>query len=113
MKDLLLQAHVVIRTSNGKLSRHLAHHVTKLHQKVCRTCSMIIFPHSVNQIIDSLGCHCCSPHSFLNSVLSCGLIARAVAQCNQIGRIFKETQYHLLKNTSVTNVLKTQDKYSK
>ena len=32
--------------------RRLADHVKKLHQKVCRTCGTITFPHSTNQIID-------------------------------------------------------------
>ena len=44
MKDLLLRARVVVRTSNMKISRrHLADYVKKLHQKACRTCSTIIF----------------------------------------------------------------------
>ena len=50
MKDLLLRARVVVRTSNMKISRRrLADYVKRLHQKECRT---IIFLHSTNQIID-------------------------------------------------------------
>ena len=49
MKDLLLRDRVVVRTSNMKVSRrHLADSVKNLHQKACRTCSRIIFPHSAN-----------------------------------------------------------------
>jgi len=54
MKDLLLQARVVVRTSNMKISRRrLADYVKTLHQKACRT---IIFFHSTNQIIDLWRC---------------------------------------------------------
>ena len=68
MKDFLLRARVVVRASNIKISRrHLAHYVKKLHQKACRTCSTIIFPYSVNQIIDLWHC-CCSRRRFLNSL---------------------------------------------
>ena len=36
-----------------KISRRcLADYVKTLHQKACRTCSTIIFPHSANQIFD-------------------------------------------------------------
>ena len=54
MKDLLLRAPVVVRTSNMKISprRRLADYVKTLHQKACRTCSTIIFLHSTNEIID-------------------------------------------------------------
>ena len=53
MKDLLLQCRVVVRTSDMKISpRRLADYVKTFHQKACRTCSSIIFPHSTNQIID-------------------------------------------------------------
>ena len=53
MKDLLLRARVVVRTSNMKISRRrLADNVKTLQQKACRTCSTIIFLHSPNQIID-------------------------------------------------------------
>ena len=40
--------------------RLLADYVNKLHQKACRTCSTIIFPHSANQVIDLWRCrfHC-------------------------------------------------------
>ena len=53
MKDLLLRAPVVVRTSNMKISRRrLADYVKTLHQKACCTCSTIIFLHSTNKIID-------------------------------------------------------------
>ena len=39
----------------------------KLHQKACRTCSTIIFPHSTNQIIHSWSCRCRCCRHFLNS----------------------------------------------
>ena len=49
MKDLLLVAHVVVRTPKMKISRrYFADYVIKLHQKACRTWSTIIFPHSTN-----------------------------------------------------------------
>ena len=57
VKDLLLRARVVVRTSNMKISRRrLADYVKTLHQKACRTCSTIIFHHSTNQIIDLKRC---------------------------------------------------------
>ena len=37
--------------------RHLTEYVKELHQKACRTCS-IIFPHSTNHIIDLRPCCC-------------------------------------------------------
>ena len=53
MKDLLLRARVVVRTSDMKISRRRSvDYVKTLHQKACRTCSTIIFLHSTNQIID-------------------------------------------------------------
>ena len=56
-RNLLLQARVVIRTSNMKISRRrLADYVKTLHQKACRTCSTIIFLISTNQIIDLWSC---------------------------------------------------------
>ena len=59
MKDLLLRARVVVRTSNMKISRrHLADYVKTLHQKACRTCSTIIFLHSTNQIFHLWRCRC-------------------------------------------------------
>ena len=56
MKDLLLRACVVVKTSNMKISRRrLADYVKTLHQKACRTCSTIIF---FIQPIKSLICDC-------------------------------------------------------
>jgi len=44
MKDLLLRARVVVRTSNMKISRRrLAEYVKTLHQKAYRTCSMMLY----------------------------------------------------------------------
>ena len=68
-EDLLLQARVVVRTSNMKISRRrLVDYVTKLHQKACCACSTIIFPHSINQIIDLWRCRC--RRQILNSLIS-------------------------------------------
>ena len=48
-----VEACVVIRTSSMKIPRrHLADYVIKLHQKTCRTRSMIIFFRSTNQTIN-------------------------------------------------------------
>ena len=71
MKDLVQRACVVKRTSGMKISRrHLADYVKKLHQRACRTCSTILFPHSTNQIIYLL-CHrrCCH-RRFVNSQIT-------------------------------------------
>jgi len=58
VKDLLLRARVVVRTSNVKISRRrLADYVKHLHQKAWRTSSTIIFLHSTNQIIDLGRCY--------------------------------------------------------
>ena len=66
MKDLLLQARIVVRTSNMKISRrHLVDYVKKLRQRVCRKCSKIIFPHPTNQIVDLWRCRGRSRRHFL------------------------------------------------
>ena len=66
MKDLLLRARVVVRTSKMKIScRRAADYVKKLHQKACRTCSTIIFPRLTNEIIDFWRCR----GHFLNSLI--------------------------------------------
>ena len=58
MKDVLLRARVVVRTSNTKISRrHLADYVKTLHQKACSTSTMI-FPCSTNHIVDLWRCRC-------------------------------------------------------
>ena len=58
MKGILLRAHVVVRTSNMKISRRsLADYVEKLRQKAYGTSGTII-PHSTNQII-GLWCRRC------------------------------------------------------
>ena len=70
VKDLLLRAPVVVRTSNMKISRRrLADYVKTLHQKAWRTCSTIIFLHSTNQIIDLWRCRWCCRSQILNSLL--------------------------------------------
>ena len=70
MKDLRRRARVVVRTSNLKISRFpLADYVKKMHQKACRTCSTIIFPHSTNHIIDLGRCRRLWRRHFLNSPL--------------------------------------------
>ena len=62
MKDLLLRARVVVRSSNMKIpQRRLADYVIFFYQKACRTCNTIIFPHS-------LICCCCRRH-FLNFLM--------------------------------------------
>ena len=71
-KDLLLQARVVVRTSNMKISRRrLSDYVKTLHQKACRTCSTIIFLHSTNQIIDLWRCSWRCRRQILSSLLDC------------------------------------------
>ena len=71
MKDLLLWARVVVRTSNIKISRRrLADYVKTLHQNACRTCSTIIFLHSTNEIIDLWRCRWRCRRQILNSLLS-------------------------------------------
>ena len=68
MKDLFWWARVVVRTSNMNISlRRLADYLKKLHQKACRTCSMIIFLYSTNHIIDLWRCRCHCHRLFLNS----------------------------------------------
>ena len=44
---------------------HLTDYVKILHQKACRTCSTIIFPHSANHIIDLQRCCCRCRRHFL------------------------------------------------
>ena len=71
MKDLLLRAPVVVRTSNMKIPRcRLANYVKTLHQKACRTCSTIIFLHSTNQIIDLWRCRWRCRRQILNSLIT-------------------------------------------
>ena len=53
MKDLLLRARVVVRTSKMKISRRcLANYVKQLRRKACSTCSSVMCPHSANKIIN-------------------------------------------------------------
>ena len=71
-KDLLLQARVVVKTSNMKISRRrLPDYVKTLHQKACRTCSAIIFLHSTNQVIDLWRFRWRCRRQILNSLISC------------------------------------------
>ena len=59
MKDLLLLAVVVVRTSNMKnFCRRLGDYVKKLLERACHKCSTITFPHSANHIIDLWRCRC-------------------------------------------------------
>ena len=52
MKDLLLCVHVVIETLKLEISHcHLADYIKEFYLSACRTCSTIILPHSINQII--------------------------------------------------------------
>ena len=50
MRDLLLRARLVVGTSNMEISRRHLADVKTWHNKACRTCSTIIFPHSTKQI---------------------------------------------------------------
>ena len=55
---------------NMKISRHrLADYVKKLHQKACHMCSMIIFLHSTNEIIDSWHCRWRCRRQISNSLI--------------------------------------------
>ena len=70
MKDLLLCVHIVVKTLNLEISRcHLAGYVKELYQSVCRTCSTIIYPHSINQITVFWRCRCCCLRPCLSSLL--------------------------------------------
>ena len=89
MKDLLLQACVVVRTSNMKTSRrHLADYVKTMHQKACRTCSTIIFPRSTNQVIDLW--RCLDLPSYNNrdfKIVHDGRLGRLDAYTGDLGRV--------------------------
>ena len=70
MKNLLLWARDVDRTSKIKISRRrLIEYVENFHQKACRTCSTIIFPRSTNQSIDLWLCRRRCRRHFLNSLM--------------------------------------------
>lgn len=43
---------------------------TELFLRACRTCSMLMFPHLTNQILNLLRCHCRSLHRCQNFLLS-------------------------------------------
>ena len=49
--------------------RRLADYVKTLHQKACRTCSAIIFPHLTNEIIDFWHCRSRCRRHFLNCLI--------------------------------------------
>ena len=71
VKDLLLQARIVVRTSNVKISRRrLADYIKALHQKACHTCSTIGFLYSTNPINDLWHCRWLCRRQILNSLLS-------------------------------------------
>ena len=47
-----LCVHVVVKTINLEISRsRLADYVKELYASACRTCSTIVFSHSINEII--------------------------------------------------------------
>ena len=79
MRDLLLRARLVIKTSNTKISRHnLTDHVKKKKKKKKRR--TIVFPHLTNQIIDLWACRCrCR---FLSSLISSSSDVRKSIQTN-------------------------------
>ena len=62
--------------------RRLVDYVKSLHQKACRTCSTIIFPHSINQIIDLWRCRRFYGRHFLNSLLFQSFGTRWVLDAN-------------------------------
>ena len=71
VKDLLLQARIVVRTSNVKISRRrLADYIKALHQKACHTCSTNFFLHSINQIIYLWCCRGRCRRQISNSLMS-------------------------------------------
>ena len=71
MKDFLLRARVVVRTSNVKISpRRLADYDKASLQKACRTCSTIVFLHSTNQIIDLWRCRWRCRRQILNFLIT-------------------------------------------
>ena len=78
MKDLLLRAPVVVRTSNMKISRRcLADYVKTLNQKACCTCSTIIFLHSTNEITDLWRCRWRCRRQILNSLLMVQMLSKS------------------------------------
>ena len=74
MKESLLRACVIVRTSNMKTLRcRLTDHIKQLQQKGHCTCSTIIFPHSTNQ----MRCKCSTiifPHSTNQMRCTCSTI---------------------------------------
>ena len=92
MRDLLQRASVVVKTSNIKISRRrLADYVKILHQKACRTCSMIIFLHSTNQIIDLWRCRWRCRRQILNSLMTTGTATTEPKLNNLIGWMIKKS----------------------
>ena len=70
MKDLLLCVHVLVKTLNLEISCCcLANYEKEFYLSACRTCSMIIFPYSTNQIIVFWRCLCRCRRLCLSSVL--------------------------------------------
>ena len=67
IKNLSLWACVDVRTSNMKISGPALADYVKLHQKACRT---IIFPNSINQIIDFWCCRGLCRCHFLNFLIT-------------------------------------------
>ena len=103
MKDLLLQARVVVRTSNMKISRcRLADYVQTLHQKACCTCSTIIFYHSTNQIIDLWRCRRGCHRQILNSLF----------KLLQSGRVLSFPTEHRIQNVNETTQARDKRAYN-
>ena len=86
MKDLLLRAHVVVRNSNMKISPRRLADCQKLHQKACRTCSTITFPHLANQIIDLWRRHRRWRRHLVNSLLLAQHVILKVRYRNQVAQ---------------------------
>ena len=94
--DLLLQACVVIKTSNMKISRRfLVDYVKTLNQKLFRTCSTIIPPYSNNQISDLWSFRCRSRRRFLNSLLRTTTATRRPQTKRATGRTRKMGVLHV------------------
>ena len=99
MKNLLLRARDVDRTSKIKISRRrLTEYVENFHQKACST---IIFPRSTNQSIDLWRCRC--RRHFLNSLLFLGL---SVVPKSRFKFLFLPTQRGVCLSTFSFPVIK-------
>ena len=71
MKDLLLRARVVVKTSNMKISHVVFWRLQRnIAPKACCTCSTIILPYSTNEIVEFWRCRCRCRREVLNSLLN-------------------------------------------